>query len=205
MIHKAPYSQGSHYKDKDVCAIRDQLSGLMPELGIDMVFEGHDHVYMRTASLKDNQIAPTDIVYLEKDGDVYRTQSMPTGTTYVISGTAGVKTYLENDSSQVLEYMPQPERSMGLDTPMFTAVEIKDKVLYLNAYTVKDGETIKVDSMAIQKDKSQGKQIDYTPEVEDQINTSKFITFMQTLGEKLQKIMTVVCNIIKIYVLRVKL
>ena len=94
---------------------------------------------------------------------------------------------------------------MGLDTPMFTAVEIKDKVLYLNAYTVKDGETIKVDSMAIQKDKSQGKQIDYTPEVEDQINTSKFITFMQTFAEKLQKIMTVVCNIIKIYVLRVKL
>lgn len=205
MIHKAPYSQGSHYKDKDVCAIRDQLSGLMPELGIDMVFEGHDHVYMRTASLKDNQIAPTDIVYLEKDGDVYPTQSMPTGTTYVISGTAGVKTYLENDSSKVLEYMPQPACSMGLDTPMFTAVEIKDKVLYLNAYTVKDGETIKVDSMAIQKDKSQGKQIDYTPEVEDQINTSKFITFMQTFAEKLQKIMTVVCNIIKIYVLRVKL
>ena len=130
---------------------------------------------------------------------------MPTGTTYVISGTAGVKTYLENDSSQVLEYMPQPACSMGLDTPMFTAVEIKDKVLYLNAYTVKDGETIKVDSMAIQKDKSQGKQIDYTPEVEDQINTSKFITFMQTFAEKLQKIMTVVCNIIKIYVLRVKL
>ena len=51
MLHKAPYSQGSHYKDKDVCNIRDQLGSLLPELGVDVVFQGHDHVYLRTASL----------------------------------------------------------------------------------------------------------------------------------------------------------
>lgn len=205
MLHKAPYSQGSHYKDDDVCAIRDQLGALMPQLGVDMVFEGHDHVYMRTASLDSNQIVKTKLVYLEKDGEVFTAQEQPTGTTYVISGTAGVKTYNTNDLSAVLEYIPKPEASFGLDAPMYTAVEIKDKVLYMTAYAVKDGESVKMDSFAIRKDPSQGKQIEGTPEIEAEQNVSKFITYLQTVCEKMQKIMKVIGNLIKIYVFRVKL
>ena len=205
MLHKAPYSQGSHYKDKDVCNIRDQLGALLPELGVDLVFEGHDHVYMRTASLAGNKIVPTKTVWLEKDGEVFRTLEQPTGTSYVISGTAGVKTYNTNDLTDVLEYMPQPEAAFGLDAPMYTAVEIKDQVLYLTAYAVKNGESVKMDAFAIRKDPSQGKTVDGTPEAQTQETTSKFITWMQTFAEKLQKIAKVIRNIIKIYVLRVKL
>ena len=205
MLHKAPYSQGSHYKDKDVCNIRDQLGALMPELGVDVVFQGHDHVYMRTASLNDNKIVPTKKVWLEKDGEVFRAQEQPAGTSYVISGTAGVKTYNTNDLSEVLEYIPAPEASFGLDAPMYTAVEIKDQVLYLTAYAVKGGESVKMDSFAIRKDPSQGKQVAGTPEAIDQERTSKFITYMQTFAEKMQKIAKVIRNLIKIYILRVKL
>ena len=205
MLHKAPYSQGSHYKDKDVCNIRDQLGSLLPELGVDVVFQGHDHVYMRTASLNANKIVPTKTAWLEKDGELFKTQEQPTGTSYVISGTAGVKTYNTNDLSEVLEYMPQPEAAFGLDAPMYTAVEIKDQVLYLTAYAVKDGESVKMDSFAIRKDPSQGTEAEYTPAVETQEAASKFVTYMQTICEKLQKIMKVLFNIVKIYVLRVKL
>ena len=42
-LHKAIYSNGSHYDDKDVVALRKQLSVLMPELDIDIVLQGHDH------------------------------------------------------------------------------------------------------------------------------------------------------------------
>ena len=205
MLHKAPYSQGSHYKDDDVCNFREQLGALMPQLDVDMVFQGHDHVYMRTASLDSNQIAKTKWIYLEKDGEVFPAQESPTGTTYVISGTAGVKTYNTNDLNDVLEYIPRPEASFGLDAPMYTAVEIKDQVLYMTAYAVKDGESVKMDSFAIRKDPSQGKPADYTPAVETQEATSKFITYMQTVSEKMQKIAKVVFNLIRIYILRVKL
>ena len=59
MFHKALYSHGSHYKDKDVIAMREQLGTLMPQLGIDVVLTGHDHVYLRTASLAGNEKVAT--------------------------------------------------------------------------------------------------------------------------------------------------
>ena len=62
-----------------------------------------------------------------------------------------------------------------------------------------------MDSFAIRKDPSQGKPADYTPAVETQEATSKFITYMQTVSEKMQKIAKVVFNLIRIYILRVKL
>ncbi len=156
MLHKAPYSQGSHYKDDDVCEIRDQLKNLMPELGIDMVFQGHDHVYMRTGSLANNRHTAYDKTYLNYKGDIYRTQILPEGTTYVISGTAGVKTYIQNDESKTDRYFPRAEKILSVDAPMFSAVEIVDGVLYFNAYSVTDEGTESVDRFAIQKDVTQG-------------------------------------------------
>ena len=128
-LHKAVYSQGSHYKDDDVCAIREQLQVLMPQLGIDMVFQGHDHVYMRTGSLVNNANTPFDTAYLNHNGRVYKTQVQPTGTTYVISGTCGVKTYIQNDVTLTDKYFPRGDKILSVDAPMFSAVEIKDGIL----------------------------------------------------------------------------
>ena len=156
MLHKALYSQGSHYADDDVIAMREQLGVLMPELGIDMVFQGHDHVYLRTGSLDSNAIVPYDKVYLNYDGGIYRTQVQPEGTTYVISGTAGVKTYIQNDVSLTDEYFPRGEKILSVDYPMYSAVRIEDGILYFDAYEVTEKGSEKVDSFAIQKDKTQG-------------------------------------------------
>lgn len=155
-IHKAVYSQGSHYKDDDVCAIREQLGVLMPELDIDIVFQGHDHVYMRTGSLINNEKTAYDKVYLNYDGNVYRTQETPEGTSYIISGTCGVKTYLQNDPSATDEYFPRGEAVLAVDAPMFSAVRIEDGILYFDAFTVSNGEADSVDRFAIRKDKTQG-------------------------------------------------
>ncbi len=206
MMHKSLYSHGSHYKDKDVVAMREQLGKLMPALGIDLVFAGHDHVYLRTASLNDNKVVPTTYTYLEKDGEIYQTQVQPEGTTYLISGTSGVKFYQPISTDKTDKYFPRAEMMLSLETPMYTAVEIKDKVLYLNAYTVKDGETIKMDSIAIQKDRSQGTPTDYTPQdAQDTVEENRFVAFLKAAGEVMKKILIVVWNIIRIYVLRVEL
>ena len=156
VLHKALYSQGSHYADDDVCAMREQLGKLMPELGVDIVFQGHDHVYLRTGSLDSNIRLPYDKVYLNYGDNVYRTQVQPEGTSYVISGTAGVKTYIQNDASLTDEYFPRGEKILSVDYPMYSAVRIEDGILYFDAYEVTEKGSERVDSFAIQKDKTQG-------------------------------------------------
>ena len=204
-LHKAPYSQGSHYKDKDVCAIREQLSVLMPELSIDMVFSGHDHVYLRTASLVNNKKTATDITYLRKDGDIYKTQVTPNGTTYVITGCAGVKTYIQNDVTKTDKYFPRGEKVFSLDEPMFASVEIRDGVLYFNAYGVDENGAQNVDRFAIQKDKTQGEVVSDYKEAEEEEKNDRVKNFFKTFFEYIVKIFKVILNIFKIYILRVEL
>lgn len=199
-LHKAPYSHGSHYKDDDVCQIREQLQALMPALGIDMVFEGHDHVYMRTGSLVNNANTAYEHTYLNHDGDVYRTQIKPTGTTYVISGTSGVKTYLTNDLGATDKYFPRGEKMLSVDAPMFSAIEIEDGVLYFTAYAVGEKGAEAVDRFAIQKNTTQGDVAEgYTePPVEEE-KGNEFLDTLKKVLEVLVKVVKVMLNIFKIY------
>lgn len=163
-IHKAVYSNGSHYDDSDVIAIREQLSTLMPELGIDLVFQGHDHVYMRTYSLDNNLVTDSERVYLNHNGKKYVTDVNPSGTSYVITGTSGVKVYNQKDASLTDELFPRAEKIVDVNASMFSAIEIDGGILYFDAYTV-DGEKSEcVDSFAIQKDITQG---EYAGDCED--------------------------------------
>ncbi len=199
-LHKAPYSHGSHYEDDDVCQIRSQLQNLMPALGIDMVFQGHDHVYMRTGSLVGNANTAYERTYLNHNGEVYRTQIEPTGTTYVISGTSGVKTYITNDNSVTDEFFPRGEKMLGVDAPMFSAIEIEDGVLYFTAYTVDENGAAIADKFAIQKDKTQGDVAEgYTePPVEEE-KDNKVLDTVKKIVEVLAKVVTVMLNIYKLY------
>ena len=200
-LHKAVYSQGSHYKDDDVCAIREQLQVLMPQLDIDMVFQGHDHVYMRTGSLVNNANTAYETAYLNHNSKVYKTQIQPTGTTYVISGTCGVKTYIQNDVTLTDKYFPRGEKILSVDAPMFSAVEIRDGVLYFDAYSVTDKGAEVLDSFAIQKDKNQGDKAEgYTPPTEDTADSSKLKDTLGKIVSFMMKVMTVLVNIAKWYI-----
>ena len=201
MLHKAVYSQGSHYKDDDVCAIREQLQVLMPQLDIDMVFQGHDHVYMRTGSLVNNAHTPYETAYLSNSGKVYKTQVQPTGTTYVISGTCGVKTYIQNDVTLTDKYFPRGEKLLSVDYPIFSAVRIEDGILYFDAYSITDKGAENIDSFAIQKDKTQGTVAEgYTPPVDDSSEESKGSDSIGKALEFIKKFLTVVLNIAKWYI-----
>lgn len=201
VLHKAVYSQGSHFEDDDVCAIRAQLQVLMPRLDIDMVFQGHDHVYMRTGSLVNNALTAYNTTYLNSDGKVYKTQVQPTGTTYVISGTCGVKTYIQNDVTLTDELFPRGEKILSVDYPMFSAVRIEDGILYFDAYTVTDEGTKVVDSFAIQKDITQGDVAkDYTPPTEDTQEETKGSDAIGKILSFIKKFMTVLMNLAKWYI-----
>ncbi len=152
-LHKAPYSNGSHYDDDDVIQIREQLSVLMPELDIDMVFQGHDHVYLRTDAMIDNKVESVTTSTTTFNGKEYTVKENPAGTVYSIAGCSGVKIYKQKDAALTDELFPRAEVIYDAEYSTFSGIRIVGDTLYYDAYEVNpaDGETTNIDSFAIRK------------------------------------------------------
>mgnify|MGYP003289393544 CR=1 FL=1 len=150
-LHKAIYSNGSHFDDDDVVAIRAQLLPLMNELDIDLVFQGHDHVYMRTDVMKDNAIVETDTATIKYNGLEYTSKIKPDGTIYSINGTIGPKHYEPKPSEETSELIPDGEAVLFLEVPSYSHIQIDGGNLYFDTYSVEDGKETRVDQFAISK------------------------------------------------------
>jgi calcineurin-like phosphoesterase family protein/purple acid phosphatase-like protein len=48
VFHQAPYSSADHPNDSDVTYLRQNLTPVLSQLGIDLVLNGHDHDYTRS-------------------------------------------------------------------------------------------------------------------------------------------------------------
>ncbi|MBE6772372.1 MAG: hypothetical protein E7547_09570 [Ruminococcaceae bacterium] len=151
VLHKAPYSNGSHYDDGEVEGIRSQLSALLPYLGVDLVLQGHDHVYLRTDVLNANAVVPTKTKTTTYNGLDYLTKYNPNGTIYSICGTSGVKVYHTKDAAATDEKFPRAEAIVDVENSMFSSITVDGDSLYYNAYQVADGEATRVDNFAIEK------------------------------------------------------
>jgi len=151
VLHKAPYSNGSHYDDGDVEGIRNQLSTLLPYLGVDLVLQGHDHVYLRTDVLNGNVVMPTKTGTKTYNGQDYTVKYDPNGTIYSICGTSGVKVYHTKDLAATDEKFPRAEALYDVENSMFSAITVDGDTLYFNAYEVADGKAEPIDSFAIEK------------------------------------------------------
>ena len=123
----------------------------MPELNIDVVLQGHDHVYLRTTAMKDN--AKCEIVErtVSHNGTSYTAMVNPDGTVYAIDGCAGVKYYQTKDAALTDELFPRAQTIYDATAPVFSAIQIDGDNLYFDAYTVKNGNASKIDSFAISK------------------------------------------------------
>ncbi|HHU84194.1 MAG TPA: hypothetical protein GXZ23_03365 [Clostridiales bacterium] len=153
-IHKAVYSNGDHFADDEVVGLRDQLAHLMPELDIDMVFQGHDHVYLRTDALNNEQIFAYDKDVLIEKGLTVDAMVNPDGTVYVISGAAGVKSYVQNDPMATEKFFPSNciAKTAAVDNPIYSSITIEGNKLLFKAYSVdKNGVTTEIDSFGIAK------------------------------------------------------
>lgn len=150
-LHKAIYSNGSHYDDKDVVALRKQLSVLMPELDIDIVLQGHDHVYLRTTAMNDNKVCEITERVITHNGTSYNAMVNPDGTVYAIDGCSGVKYYQTKNAADTDKLFPRAETIYDATAPVFSAIQIDGENLFFDAYTVKDGKASKIDSFAISK------------------------------------------------------
>ncbi len=150
--HKALYSNGSHYDDDDVIAMRKQLSTLMPELGVDIVLQGHDHVYLRTDAMNSNEVVEVYEMSVDNNGKTYTAKVNPDGTIYAINGCSGVKYYQTKNPADTDELFPRAEVIVDATYPVFAAIRIEGNSLYFDSYGVTDKGTENLDSFAIVKD-----------------------------------------------------
>ncbi|MBR2589783.1 MAG: metallophosphoesterase [Clostridia bacterium] len=149
MMHKSIYSNASHYDDSDVVALREQLSKLMPQLGIDIVFSGHDHVFVRTQFMTNGKVTGKF-----NSSDVGYNQS---GTVYLINGKAGVKDYRLKSDEKVSEVMPLDtmKRVDAANKSSYSVVNVNGGKFTVDTYQLdENGEnSTKIDSFTIQKGK----------------------------------------------------
>lgn len=184
VIHKAVYSNGSHYDDGDVVGMRSQLSALLPSLGVDLVLQGHDHVYLRTDVLNANAVVPTRTETVTYDGQDYEMKINPNGTVYSICGTSGVKVYKTKDVEATDELFPRAEAIVDSEYPMFSSITVDGDRLYYNAYQVVDGKAVRVDSFAIENTENTA----VSDKINEKFNSLVSAIFTSTSTEKAWKV-----------------
>lgn len=101
VYHHSIYSAASHAKDADNKVRRVDFPTTFSQLGVDLVLQGHDHVYTRSYEIKDGQKANPDEqpganeVFVGEGGVIYMTANSASGSKYYNitapdnSGTSG--------------------------------------------------------------------------------------------------------------------
>ena len=137
--------------------MRKRLLPIIDSLDIDVVINGHDHMYLRTYQVKDDKIQPTEYITENYKGEEITYALNPEGTVHILPNTAGTKRYgVHEDAMEPIlknsAVAAQPYKSM------FSTFTIDGDRLIYRAYTVDvDDETLeatgyeKFDEYAIKK------------------------------------------------------
>lgn len=153
LMHRALYSAGKNINKPDTVIMRNLLLPIIDELGIDVVFAGHDHMYMRTETVKGEEVQTAQTVTEIWNGESTTFAVNPDGTTHILPSTAGTKRYGVNE-----EAMPPILESSAIardtkDGGVFATVSLDSNHFVYKAYMVDDetGEKSLIDSYAIKK------------------------------------------------------
>ncbi|MDK8180122.1 fibronectin type III domain-containing protein [Paenibacillus sp. UMB4589-SE434] len=135
-FHKGPYSSGDNagqWEDSRIQFYKKYLIPVFDEMGIDIVFEAHDHMYMRSYQMLNDK--PIKNVIKDPQGNVVN----PQGTVYLMTNSVGGKFYEKypgyNDYFAVINAQPFKK--------MFTDVSITNELLKFTSYTAAKGESVK--------------------------------------------------------------
>lgn len=147
-FHKGPYSIGDNgtlWEQNRMKFYRKYLIPVFDELGVDAVFVGHDHMYMRSYQMLNDVPQLKDEAYRNEVTDA-------PGTVYMMTNSVGHKFYDRTTEDE--EGNPIPEDQLPIDywswideqpdKKMFVDVSVKDDELILTAYTAKKDEDLEV-------------------------------------------------------------
>ncbi len=173
-LHKGLMSTGDHTNDDDVDKFREQLPPIFAKYGVDLVLQGHDHVYTRSATYQIGEgatgfnvstVAPVVTQNYSFDGETRLWNEEPEGTHYVTINYSANKAYppRPNDThpeplDEVIELGTNPIAGNGTtvqpNLPMYGVVRIRGDVLCYDAYTYNRDTDVSTlyDTFAIVKD-----------------------------------------------------
>jgi 3',5'-cyclic AMP phosphodiesterase CpdA len=161
LLHRGIYSFGRHMDSADIVALRAQLAPLISDLGIDLVLQGHDHVYMRSqilAKSTSGQIEPPN-ERLKISPEIFQGVKTdyivdPPGTTYIIPNVSGNQFGFRKNSRQIDVYPAAEYKSDDNDEPIFAGISIDGRRLCYRAWAFDregDGQVKEIDRYAILK------------------------------------------------------
>lgn len=114
LLHKGPYTTSWHSTDSDIAGrrgVRTKIAPLLAGLGVDLVLQGHDHIYARTKPLAASGKAVPAVTEAGTFGgeklDYYVSPGAPV---YLIPATAGAKVY-DRNKNEGPEYYDLFERA----------------------------------------------------------------------------------------------
>jgi hypothetical protein len=127
VFHHPPYTGGSHRPD---VVIQRAIVPAIEDAGIDLVFNGHDHMYERTHLLRGGQV-------LSATSDVGAAADGERGVLYVVSGAGGARLY------DVLPVDQRPAYIAVIDNTVhsFTQVDVDERMLHARQIAL-DGRTL---------------------------------------------------------------
>lgn len=167
LMHRGVYTTGPHYYyHQDIQPLTNQLTSVMADYGVDLVFQGHDHVYALTypidAQGQAQNINYTDVysseteqtvksmtnntapVYFIGDavGPKHEANLIKEGDTYVVDPTAGKSYTNQLTTAQIDTYFSKfqvretPKDENNVRYGVFSSVTVKGGNLIVNSYNV---------------------------------------------------------------------
>ncbi|MFW5780552.1 MAG: metallophosphoesterase, partial [Bacillota bacterium] len=142
-FHKSPFSSGNHAEQSDVMLIREHIVPVLSEYGVDLVLNGHDHIYCRTYPLIDKEIGSWDSrTETQLDGTTKITYNSPDGVIYSINRAIGSKFY--NNSKDLNNHLIEVGDLEKPNKPVFSKVIIENNTLNYISYEHDRGNTDEV-------------------------------------------------------------
>lgn len=117
-FHKSIYTGGSHIMDSDVVTARKLWAPVLSELDVDMVLQGHDHVYARGFVNKRGYNANPAV---DEDGVILKATSTPL---YMVGGHAGALKWYGKDEEYSNNISPSDPISPNYEFLDFNSTDL---------------------------------------------------------------------------------
>ena len=157
-FHQPPYTVATHALDKDVLNIRANLVPILKENKIDLVLNGHDHVYTRT-----HVMDGTKPIIEWKDGENKEAPSEyvnPKGIIYVTTNSASGSKFYDIMQDKKFEYSAVKNQEK---IPNISNVKVTDNSIEVTTYRTSDKSI--VDSFKIVKNETTDEEVKLTNDI----------------------------------------
>ena len=136
-FHKSIYSVASHVTEDDIVQLRTGLSPIFKQLGIDVVLQGHDHVYARSYIMGGEDGMTAD-VQKNEDGTALTDIYQPDGVQYVtLNSGSGSKFYKITNEAFTYTAVQNQEK-----VPNYSKVSVTPDTFTVTTYRTSDQSVV---------------------------------------------------------------